>query len=92
LREARVKFRLQEGEEEVEQVDAEAVGDDVPALRDDDSEEKSKQNCAGADPTIAHIGCGFVEVGLVLPHKTVCVQTDGIEGSGLRLWSVHGGW
>jgi hypothetical protein len=34
---------LEEGEEEVEQVDAQAVGDDVPALDEEDAEEEEEE-------------------------------------------------
>jgi hypothetical protein len=37
LRQGRIELGLQEGEEEVEEIDAQAVGDDVPALREDDA-------------------------------------------------------
>ena len=37
LRQARVKFRLEEGQEEVEEINAKAVGDDVPALCNDNA-------------------------------------------------------
>lgn len=40
LRQTGVEFRLQECEEQVQQVDAETVGDNVPALRDDDAQEE----------------------------------------------------
>jgi hypothetical protein len=42
LRERGVEFRLQEREEEVEEVDAERVRDYVPALREDDAQEEEE--------------------------------------------------
>jgi hypothetical protein len=66
MREAWVEFRLQKGEEEVEEVDAEAVRDDVPTARENYAKEEKEEEDAGADPTVGDIGRRFVEVGLVL--------------------------
>ena len=65
LRQARVELGRYEREEEVEQVDAEAVGNYVPALRQHDAEEEEQEEHAGADPAVGCIWCGLVEVGLV---------------------------
>ena len=56
---------MQEGEEEVEQVDAEAVGDDVPALdgEDADCEEEEEEDCGG--PAVGNVGGGGVEIFLI---------------------------
>ena len=66
LRERGVEFRLQEGEEEVQEVDSEGVGNDVPALGYDDSEEEEEEEAGGADPSVGDVGGGGVEVGLVV--------------------------
>jgi hypothetical protein len=62
----RVELGLQEGEEEVEQVDAERVRDDVPALGDKDAEEEEEEGDACADPSVGDEGGGLVEECLVL--------------------------
>lgn len=57
----RVELGLQEGEEQVEQVDAERVCDDVPALRDEDADEEEEDGDAGADPPVEDKGRRLVE-------------------------------
>lgn len=52
----RVELGLQEGEEEVEQVDAERVCDDVPAARREDADEEEEEGDAGADPSVEDEG------------------------------------
>jgi hypothetical protein len=66
MREAWVEFRLQKGEEEVEEVDAETVRDDVPTSGENYTKEEQEEEYAGADPAVGDIRRGFVEVGLVL--------------------------
>jgi hypothetical protein len=66
LRQRRIEFRLQEGEKEVQQVDAQAVGDDVPPLGEDDAEEEEDEEEGGECPPVGDVGGGGVEVGLVL--------------------------
>ena len=61
-----IELGLQEGEEEVEQVYAQRVGNDVPPLRDEDTDEKEEEGDAGADPTVEDEGGRLVEKGLVL--------------------------
>ncbi len=56
---------MQEGEEEVQQVDAQAVGDDVPALGEDDAQEEGDQEEDGEGPALGDVGGRGVEVGLV---------------------------
>lgn len=56
---------MQKGEEEVQQVDAQTVGDDVPALGVDDAQEEGDQQEDGEDPAVGDVGCGGVKVGLV---------------------------
>ena len=65
LRQGRVELGLQEGEEEVQQVDAQAVGDDVPALGEEDAQEEGEEEEDGAGPAVGDVGGGGVEVGLV---------------------------
>lgn len=61
----RVELGGEEGEEKVEEVDAESVGDDVPALGDDDTEEEKDEGDAGADPSVEDEGGRLVEESLV---------------------------
>jgi hypothetical protein len=56
---------LQEGEEEVEQVDSQAVGNDVPTLREDDAEEEEEEEGGCKRPAVGNVGGRGVEVGLV---------------------------
>jgi hypothetical protein len=65
LVEAGIKLRLQEREEEVEQVDAQTIGDDVPAPGEDYAEEEEDEEGAGCRPAVGDVGGRFVEVGLV---------------------------
>lgn len=69
MRQAGVELGLQKGEKEVEEVDPETVGDDVPALSDDYAKEEQEKECAGADPAVGYIRCGFIEIGLVLLRR-----------------------
>lgn len=66
LGQAGVKLRLQEGEEEVQEVDPQRVRDDVPTLGDDNAEKEGGEEGAGADPTVGGIGGRGIKVGLVL--------------------------
>lgn len=66
LRQGGVELGLQEEEEEVEQVDAEGVGHDVPSLGEDDSQEEDEEQDDGAGPAVGCEWGGGVEVGLVL--------------------------
>lgn len=50
----RVEFGLQEGQEEVEKIDAECVCDNVPALRDKDADEEDDEADTGSDPSVKH--------------------------------------
>jgi len=52
LGERGVEFRLQEGKEEVEQVDAQRVAYYIPALCEDDPQQEYQQQHPGADPSI----------------------------------------
>ena len=38
-----IEFGLEEGEEEVEEVDAQTIGDDIPALGDEDADEEESE-------------------------------------------------
>ena len=62
----RIEFGLQEGKEEVKEVDAKAVGDDVPALGSEDADEEGGQDEDGGAPAVGDVGGGSVEVFLVL--------------------------
>lgn len=56
LSEGGVEFWLEEGQEEVEEVDAETVGNYVPALGEDDAQEEEDEDCDGADPAVGYVG------------------------------------
>lgn len=71
LRQGWVELGLQEEEEEVEQVDAEGVGYDVPSLGEDDSQEEDEEEDDGAGPAVGCEWGGGVEVGLVLLCEVV---------------------
>lgn len=59
-----VELGRQEGEEQVQQVDAQRVGDNVPALCDEDAQPEQQEQHTRADPSVGVVGCGLVEVGL----------------------------
>lgn len=56
MRQRRVKLRLQEREEEVQEVDAQAVGDYVPALGEDDAEEEEEEERDCEGPAVGDVG------------------------------------
>lgn len=66
LGEGGVEFGLKEEQEEVQEVDAEGVCDNVPSLSEDDSQEEDKQEDDGADPPVGCVGCQSIEGRLVL--------------------------
>lgn len=68
-----VEFGLEEGEEEVQEVDAQAVGDDVPALGEDDAGEEEEEEDDGGGPAVGHVGGRFVELGLVELRMSVSI-------------------
>lgn len=69
-----VELGREEGEEEVEKVDAEGVGDNVPALCDEHPHEEEKQGDAGANPSVRDIGRRLIEECLVLLKGPNCVS------------------
>ena len=79
LGERRVKLGRQEGQEEVQEVDSKRVGDDVPALGDDDAEEEEEEDCHAAQPAVGYVGGGFVEVGLVSLCRRSVNMLNGTE-------------
>jgi len=89
LRQTGVELGLEECKEEVEEVDAQTIGYDVPALGDDDAKEEGDEDGTGGRPTIGDVRRGFIEVGLVLPQQLVALCTDGVKRSGIRLGPVH---
>jgi hypothetical protein len=90
LRQGRVKLGLQEGEEEIQQVDAQAVGDDVPALREEDAQEEGDEEEDGTGPAVGHVGGRGVEVGLVFLREKggdqfeIVLRGLGADGEGLE--------
>lgn len=66
LRQTGVEFRLQECEEQVQQVNAETVCDNVPALRDDDAQEEQDKERSGCRPSVGDKWGRLVKVGLIL--------------------------
>jgi len=91
LRQAGIELRLEKGEEKVEEVDAKAVGHDVPPLGEDYAEEEEDEDGSSCRPSIRDIGRRLVKVGLVLSYQFVALRTDSVKGSRLRLRPVHGG-
>lgn len=65
MSEARIELWLEEGEEEVEEVNTQAVCDDIPALSENDSEKEEDKHDDRPYPSVQYIGRGFVEVGLI---------------------------
>lgn len=65
LRQRRIEFRLEECEEQIEEVDSETVRDDVPALSEDYAQEEGDEEDDGADPAVGCVGCCCVQVFLV---------------------------
>lgn len=72
-----VKFRCQEGEEEVQEVDAEGVGDDVPALSHDDARHEEEEEDSGCAPSVSCVRYGLVKIRLVGPGELGGVGADG---------------
>jgi len=68
LGQARIKLGLKECQEQIQQVDAETIGDDVPALRDNYAKEEEEEQKDCARPPVGDEGGRFIEVGLVLPQ------------------------
>jgi len=68
LGQARIKLGLEECQEQIEQVDAETIGDDVPALGDNYAKEEEEEHKHRGRPPVGDEGGGFVKVGLVLPQ------------------------
>jgi len=91
LRQARVELGLQEGQEQIQQVDAEAVGDNVPSLREDDAEEEQDDQGTGRSPSVGNVRRAFVEVSLVEPQQSIALRADRVKWRRIRLRSVHGG-
>lgn len=87
-----VELGLEEGEEEVEQVDAERVGNDVPSLRDKDADKEEDEGDAGGDPAVQHVGRGLVQKSLVLSLKLGGVDGNGRKGRRFGFGSIHGCW
>ena len=79
LSQAGIELRLKEGEEQVEEVDAEAVGDNIPALCYDYAQTKHEKDCASGCPSICDIGGGFVEISLVLLRDLVSLLNQRIK-------------
>lgn len=65
LSERRVELGLKEKKEEVQKVDAESVGDDVPALSEDDPQEEDNEKDDGADPAVGSERRRGIEKGLI---------------------------
>lgn len=84
-----VKLGLQEGQEQVQQVDAERIGNDVPALREQDSKEEEEEADNGADPSVEDKGGRLVQQSLVMARNLGCVDADSLERGLLRLWRIH---
>jgi len=91
LRQAGIELRLEECEEQVEEIDAEAVGHNVPPLGDDYAKEEEDEDDAGRRPSIGDVRCRLVKVCLVLSYQLIALRTDGVKGCRLRLRPVHGG-
>lgn len=85
----RIELGLKEGEEEVEQVDAQSVRDDIPSLSKKDAQEEEEQGDAGADPSVQHKGRRLVQEGLVMSLDLGRVRRDAREGGLIGLRRVH---
>jgi hypothetical protein len=72
-----VELGLQEGEEEVEEVDTERISDDVPSLGQKDTKEEENQTHAGADPSVQNIRRRLVQESLVLLELGVSLAMRG---------------
>ena len=82
-----VKLGRKEGEEEVEQIDAERVGDDVPALSKEDAQAKQEEKHTGANPPVGVVGCGLVEIRL---EHLLCVSCRSFVLFGAsKLWTCR---
>lgn len=60
-----IDLRREKANEEVEEVDAEAVGDDVEALEEVNADGVDEGDHDGSDPTVENVRCGLVEEMLV---------------------------
>lgn len=74
---ARVKLGLQEGEEEVEQVDAQRVADNVPSLCNYDARHENEQQDDKPDPSVEREGGAAVEQRLVVACQECRLALEG---------------
>lgn len=56
LRQTRIELWLEKSEEQIQQVDPQAVSDDVPALSDDDPKKEEDEQHTGGSPTVGDVG------------------------------------
>jgi hypothetical protein len=84
-----VELGLEESEEEVQEVDAERVRNDVPSLCEEDAKEEEEEADTGANPTIGDKGGRLIEECLVPLRKPRGRRADGRERGLLRLLRIH---
>lgn len=90
LSERRVELGLKEKKEEVQKVDAESVGDDVPALSEDDPQEEDNEKDDGADPAVGSERRRGIEKGLIFSGELRRLCSHRGERSLLGLRDIHG--
>lgn len=75
----RVDLRREKADEEVEDVDAEAVGDDVETLDEVDADDVDEGDGEKSDPTVEDVWSRLVEEVLVLARDVVGPPRDGCD-------------
>lgn len=86
-----VELGLEEGEEEVQQVDAESIRDDIPSLGEENAEEEEEQGNAGTDPAVQDERRRLIQQGLVLSLEVRGVGSDSRERGLFGFRRIHGG-
>lgn len=89
--ESGIEFGLEKSEEEVEEVDADRVCDDVPALGENDAQHKDAEEDTRSDPTVQRKWRTLIQVVLIHPGILGGVRCESLIGSIGRGFGVEGG-
>lgn len=84
-----VEFGSQESEEEIQEINAERVGDDIPALRKENAQEEDEEEHAGTNPAVGCVRGRGIEVGLIVSSQFRGVRGHGCEGRLIGLRDIH---
>lgn len=86
--ESGVEFGLEESEEEVEEIDANGVCDNVPALGEDYAQHEDAEKDTRSNPSVQCERRGLVEVVLIHPGILGRVRGEGLVGSISRRFRI----